>query len=98
MLRRTLLRSVPGVLHVMLSGPREARIRQGMRLEGVGRRVAERRQDAHDYARVDYVRRLYGVDPDDPDLFHLRLDSTVIDLPTWAYDYELDDVALGGVA
>jgi hypothetical protein len=74
------LRSVPGVLHVMLGGPREARIEQGMRLEGVDRRTAERRQDANDWARVDYVRRRYGVDPEDPDLFHLRLDSTALDL------------------
>jgi hypothetical protein len=37
------LRSVPGVLHVRLDGPREARVRQAMRLERIesaGRRAA----------------------------------------------------------
>jgi cytidylate kinase len=74
------LRSVPGTLHVMLGGPREGRLRQGMKLEGVDRRTAERRLVATDRARVDYLRRWYGVDPDDPDLFHLRIDSIAIDL------------------
>jgi Cytidylate kinase-like family len=76
------LRSVPHALHVMLGGPREARVTQAMILEGIDRSTAERRQDAHDRARVDYVRRLYGVDPDDPHLFHLRIDSTAVDLDT----------------
>jgi len=70
----------PGVLHVRLDGPREARVRQGMRIQGVDFTTAERRQEANDRARKDYVRDNYGVDPDNPDLYHLRLDSTVLDL------------------
>jgi Cytidylate kinase-like family len=75
------LREVPGALHVVLGGPREARIRQGMKLDGVDRRTAQLRLEAHDRAREEYVRR-YGADPKDPDLFHLRIDSTAIDLDT----------------
>jgi len=70
------------VLHVMLGGPREARLRQAMRLESLDHRTAERRLDATDRARLGYVRREYGVDPEDPDLFHLRIDSTALDLET----------------
>lgn len=77
------LRAVPGVLHVMLGGPREARLRQGMRLDGVDRRTARLRLEAHDRAREDYVRG-YGADPRDPDLFHLRIDSTAVDLDSCA--------------
>jgi cytidylate kinase len=76
------LRAVPHALHVMLGGPREARLQQGMTMESVDRRTARQRLDANDRARVDYIRCLYGVDPDDPDLFHLRLDSTAVDLET----------------
>ena len=77
-----ILGSMPGVLHVLLAGPREARIRQGMALEGVDRKTAERRQQANDRARVEYVGRAYGVNPLDPDNWHLRIDSTAIDLDT----------------
>lgn len=74
------LRDVPHALHVHLRGPREARVRQGMAIEGVDRETAERRQDAEDKARIGYVRRAYGVDGEDPRLYHLVLDSTALSL------------------
>lgn len=70
------LRTVPWALHVHLGGAREARIEQGMRLEELDRETAEQRQKAEDRARIDYVRRAYGVDGEDPSLYHLMLDST----------------------
>jgi hypothetical protein len=73
------LRDVPHVLHVLLCGPREARVRQGMVIEGIDRATAERRQEAEDEARVGYVRRAYGVDGRDARLYHLVLDSTALD-------------------
>jgi cytidylate kinase len=76
------LRRVPGALHVRLDGPREARIEQAMREFGLDRRTAERRLKENDRARIRYVRDEYGVDPDDPDLYHLRIDSTVVDWDT----------------
>jgi cytidylate kinase len=74
------LHGVPHALHVHLRGPREARVRQGMAIEGVDRKTAERRQEAEDEARVSYVRRAYGVDGLDPRLYHLVLDSTALDV------------------
>jgi cytidylate kinase len=79
---QVVLRGRPGVLHVFLGGPREARIRQGMEIEGIDRETAERRQEANDRARVEYVRRSYGVTGMDPDLYHLWIDSTALDLDT----------------
>jgi cytidylate kinase len=79
---QVVLRGRPGVLHVFLGGPREARIRQGMEIEGVDRKTAERRQEANDRARVEYVSRNYGATGLDPDLYHLRIDSTALDLDT----------------
>jgi Cytidylate kinase-like family len=74
------LRSVPWALHVHLGGPREARVRQRMALEGIDRRTAERRQEVEDRTRIGYVRRAYGVHGEDPGLYHLMLDSTALAL------------------
>jgi len=69
------LASVPGVLHVYLGGPRSRRVEQVMESEHVDRRTAERAVDAHDRARREYVRDFYGVDGDDPRMYHLVLDA-----------------------
>ncbi len=74
------LRSVPWALHVHLGGAREARIQQRMALEGIDRKTAEHRQEVTDRARMGYVRRAYGVDGEDPSLYHLMLDSTAMDI------------------
>lgn len=70
------LANVPAALHVYLGGPEEARVRTIMELEDVDRARAERDVKAHDRARRDYVRRAYGVDGDDPGLYHLMIDAT----------------------
>ncbi len=69
-----------GVLRVRLFGPAEARIAQAARIEGIGEDVARQRLPEVDGARAQYVRRLYGADIDDPALYHLQLDSTVLPL------------------
>ena len=69
------LADADGVLHVYLGGIREARVEATMEREGLDRGAAERSVDAHDRARRDYVRSAYGVDGDDPDLYHLMLDG-----------------------
>lgn len=76
------LRTVPWALHVRLGGPRDARIDQGTELEGIDYDAACRRQESEDKARIDYVRRAYGVDPWVTDLYHLILDSTAVPLDT----------------
>jgi cytidylate kinase len=78
------LRDHPGALHVRLTGPREARIEQGMRLEGVDRETAARHADETDRARETYVRHFYRVDPRDATLYHLIIDSTAIPLEACA--------------
>jgi cytidylate kinase len=70
------------VLRVRLFGPREARIAQAVRILDVDQPTAEARLPEVDRARAQYVRRLYGVDIDEPDLFHLHIDSTAVSLPT----------------
>jgi len=74
------LQSVPWALHVHLRGPREARVRQGAELLGIDEAAAAREQKEEDRARRNYVRSVYGIDGDDPSLYHLALDSTALDL------------------
>ena len=74
------LRSVPWALHVRLRGPREARVRQGAAVFRIDVESAARRLKAEDKARRDYVRGVYGVDPEDPSLYHVVLDSTALSL------------------
>lgn len=76
------LRGVPWALHVHLTGPREARIAQGMAIERVDEVTARDRQRSEDRARRSYVRRAYGIDGTDPALYHLVVDSTALELDT----------------
>ena len=76
------LRGHPDALHVRLDGPVEARIRQGMEVEGVDRETAERHISETDRARQAYVQHFYRVDPADAALYHLVIDSTAIPLGT----------------
>jgi cytidylate kinase len=78
----TAFRNEPGVLRVRLFGPEEARIVQAARIEVVDEDTARQRLPEVDRARAQYVRRLYGADIDDPDLYQLQIDSTVLPLDT----------------
>jgi cytidylate kinase len=73
------LREVPWALHVYLGGAPEARLDQATRIEEIEREEAKRRQELEDRARIEYVRRAYGVDGEDPAFYHLMLDSTVLE-------------------
>jgi cytidylate kinase len=66
--------------HVRLDGPPARRLVQGAAIEGISLDEARAHLQAADDARRAYVRRLYRVDPADPSLYHLVVDSTVIPL------------------
>ena len=69
------LASVPGVLHVFLNGSREGRVERVMKLRDIDRATAAREVREHDHARREYVRNVYGIEPDDPALYHLMIDA-----------------------
>lgn len=70
------LRDEPGALHVRLDGPADRRIGQAMVVLGVDRPTAERELKIADRARETYVERWYGVDPHDPRIYDLVINST----------------------
>ena len=72
------LADVPGALHVYLGGDRKARVERVMELQGVDRATATRRVKANDRARRDYVTSAYGIDGDNPHLYHLMIDAIAI--------------------
>lgn len=72
------LGQAPGVLHVRLDGPEEARIEQASRILGISREDARQAQRQNDRARDAYLRHFYGVDRARSHLYHLILDSTSI--------------------
>jgi cytidylate kinase len=69
------LASVPGALHVYLGGSRERRVERVMERDGVDRATAARHVKANDRARRDYVRSVYGIEGDNPALYHLMIDA-----------------------
>jgi cytidylate kinase len=72
------LRDDPRVLRVRLHGPVERRVRSAIELDGIDEETARRRLQRLDRAHSAYARHFYGVDLDDPSLYHVVLDSTAI--------------------
>lgn len=72
------LRERPRAYHIRLDGPPERRIEWAAAYENLGRNDAARRQAETDRTRASFVKRLYRVDPADPALYHLVVDSTAI--------------------
>ena len=72
------LAEVPGALHVYLGGDREARVERVMEWQGADRETAAYNVKVNDRARREYVRSAYGVDGDNPKLYHLMVDSIAV--------------------
>jgi cytidylate kinase len=70
----------PDVLCVRLDGPAEARIRHVVEREMADEATARREQRETDDARESYGRIFYNVRQDDPKLYHVMLDPTVLSI------------------
>jgi cytidylate kinase len=66
----------PRAVHVRLDGPLERRIARARARLGADEESVRDSQRASDATREAYVRELYGVDPHDPSLYNLILDTT----------------------
>lgn len=64
------------VLRVRLTGPIAGRVEQALALGVADRDAAQRTLQRFDRAHAEYLQRFYGVDIDDPALYHLAVDST----------------------
>jgi cytidylate kinase len=76
------LRDHPTALHVSLRGSLDARVRHAAATSGEGQDSIRRFYEDSDKTRSAYYRHFYGKDPDDPSLYHLVIDSIVLDSDT----------------
>lgn len=69
------LRDMPGVLHVRIVAPMGTRILRIQEQEGVDAEEARRLAIDHDQATVRYLRQLFRVRGDEPELYHILINT-----------------------
>ena len=72
------LRSHPRALHLRVVAPLETRLTRFQAREQISPEAARARLDASDRARNRYLRRSYGVALDDPTLYHLVINTGLV--------------------
>lgn len=84
-----ILRDMPNVLRVGTVARIEDRISGIMERDRIGREQAEKTLVNRDLARAYYFKRYFGIDdPDNPDLYHIVINTSDVDL-----DYAVNMVA-----
>jgi cytidylate kinase len=76
------LRGDPRAFRVRLDGPPHRRLEQAMRLGNLDHETAERAMRHLDRVHSDYTKHFYGIELDDPSLYHVAFDSTAIPFDT----------------
>jgi hypothetical protein len=79
---QVILRDDPEALHVQVVAPLPSRTEKLMRIERLTQSEATRRILASDQARADYLRRYYGVNWLDPQLYDLVINTGRISIQT----------------
>jgi cytidylate kinase len=74
------LRDRPGVFHIRVVAPFEMRAAQLQQEENISAESACARLEASAKTRARYLRRSYGVQIDDPTLYHLTLNTGLLGL------------------
>jgi cytidylate kinase-like protein len=72
------LRQAPGVLRVRLTGPADRRLEQAMQASGQTESQARDTMSHLDRYHADYLKQFYGVNIDDPTMYHLTIDATAL--------------------
>jgi len=77
-----LLRDSPEALHIQIVAPLPSRVEKLMRIESLTQREATQRILACDQASAEYLRRYYGVNWLDPQLYNLVINTGHISIQT----------------
>lgn len=72
---QAILGDKPGVLHVRIQAPLDARVQRIAERSQLGLKEARQRVLERDKASAEYLQRFYGVDWSDPTLYHLVLNT-----------------------
>jgi cytidylate kinase len=75
------LRGRPDVLHVRVVSPFELRVARLQQEKRISLEAARASLEASAKARTRYIRRAYGVQVDDPSLYHLVVNTGLLGLP-----------------
>ncbi len=78
------LRDIPNALHIRLYAPVEWRVQRVAQQENLPLDKARAKVCAEDRRRADYLRQFYGVDWNDPSLYHLVLNVAALGLENTA--------------
>lgn len=76
---QAILEDEPGVLHVRIEAPLDARVQRIQEQESVSQRAAQRTTDTRDRAAADYLKRFHSIDWSDPTLYHLVINTGRVD-------------------
>jgi cytidylate kinase len=88
------LRNDPRALRVRLSGPVQGRLHRALAVNDVDEATAMRTLRRLDRTHAEYLRQFFGVDVDDPALYHLAIDSTSMPLEACV---DLIELAAGAI-
>lgn len=69
------LQDKPDILHVRILAPMEVRVKRLMKTEGVGKEEAQKMIRERDQSDVEWIRRYFGLDSHDPQLFDLIINT-----------------------
>jgi cytidylate kinase len=72
---QAILRDQPGVLHVRIEAPLDARVQRIQEQEGVSQQAAQKTVNTRDRAAADYLSRFYDIDWADSTLYHLVINT-----------------------
>jgi hypothetical protein len=73
------LRGNPAVLRVRLTGPADRRLEQAIKSSGLSESQARDTMNHLDRYHAEYLKQFYGVNIDDPTIYHLTIDATAFD-------------------
>jgi Cytidylate kinase-like family len=73
------LREDPAVLRVRLTGPADRRLEQAVAASGLSESQARDTMHHLDRYHAEYLKQFYGVNIDDPTMYHLSIDATALD-------------------
>ena len=73
------LQQAPGVLRVRLTGPADRRLAQAIKSSGLSESQARDTMRHLDRYHAEYLKQFYGVNIDDPTMYHLTIDATALD-------------------
>jgi cytidylate kinase len=79
---QAILRDRPATLHVRIFAPLDVRIQNARALGMTGVSEIKATLNKRDRSSAEYLKRFYGIQWDDPELYHLLINTGLLDIDT----------------